>query len=79
MKKKYFYHYSCRFEKCVDGRKFEAAFSGTYTAFIKIDNERIYAVFKDNIWNDIKDNLFQCFTKNEMQIISLTFLHEVDE
>jgi hypothetical protein len=77
--KKYLYHYSCHFEKCVNVQRFVSSFSGSYTANIKIDNAEMYEVFKTNIWNDVNKDIFQCFTKNDMQVISLTFLHEVEE
>ena len=79
MNTKYVYHYCCCFEKYLETCNQIARFSGTYTAEIKIDNELIYEVFRQNIWDDVKNKLnFKGFKKEEMLIISLNLLHEVN-
>ena len=79
--KKYVYHYCCVCENYINGVHSKYTTFGLFHAHTKIDSEKVYECFKNQIWKDNKDKINPSFriTQDDMSIDSLSFLHEVDE
>ena len=78
------YHFKVRFEKYEKGYNEVLITSiANFDSILVLDgiigNIESYDSVKQAIWDTIKDQISPCFTIDDMQVNSLSFLHEVDE
>jgi len=76
---KYVYHVYCKFLKADKFPVRIANWDFLYIANTKIDNDDQYKEMKKTMWENVGDNIQSHYTISDMNIISLSFLHEVEE
>jgi hypothetical protein len=72
---KYAYHFYCTVYPQKAGC---IHYSGFCTSDKKIDNQEGYDVFRDNIIAKLKKD-YTCFEPKELNVVSLNFLHAVED
>jgi hypothetical protein len=77
---KYVYHYCCRIEGEIVGildKYVKRQGSGLIFTDRKIDNQDLYDAAKIRFFENLKNGIEKYFTKDDVLVISLSFLHEV--